>query len=379
MSVTVRHLRGPSVFSEAGSGFDDLAQRQRLPVTARRRWLQAWIESHPQWEPWLVLLEDGDATLAAAPLAQRRRGPLLEVVMLGHGPSDDVRLTAETPELVDRLAREIDAALRATRLWRLRLRQLPVDSLVAEALLTLLPASKKLPGQHMPQIEVTDPEPGHYLSRNARKGLTRSRNKISKRGLESQVEVTTDPDGVAALLPELMRVHRERDLAVGRRPDHDDPSAKAFYQKVITSHAAAGEVEVLSLRLGGDLAAYECGFRDGRALRIWDGRLAPRWADVSAGRLISVENLRHVVTSPDYDLLDLMRGEEDDKLRMATRTVPMANYYAWSSPVLQRLDETSQAGATGAREAIRRAPALEQGAKRLWHRILAVKQRPHHS
>jgi CelD/BcsL family acetyltransferase involved in cellulose biosynthesis len=360
------------VFSGVGEGFDELTRRRQVPITARRRWLQAWIDTYPDWDPWLILVHDGKDLVAAAPLAQRQRGLILEVVMLGDGPTDDVRLPADTPEFSQHLAQELSQVLATRTPWRLRLRQLPTGDPVISALCQLLRVHRVVAGQGMPIVEVTGNDPQKYLSRNTRKALAKVRNRLRDLSLEPEVCWTNDHDEIIALLPELMRVHRERDLALQRRPDHDDPAAAAFYREVIAQHARVGEIDLLTLRLAGDLAAYVCGFRDGRTLRSWDNRLAPRWADVSAGRLANTEALVHVIRGKDYDALDWMRGEESYKLQSATRVVPTTSLYAWSSRGFRQVDELAQKAALQARSALRRWPQLEQTARRahgMWLRL----------
>src|SRR4051812_21032580 len=109
MAFTVRQLRGRDSLHQAGEDLDSLLEATGAPFTARRPWLQSFADTHPGWEPWLVLVEDGQAVVAAAPLAQRRRAGVLEVTMLGHGPTDDARLPACSPGAASSLARAIRA------------------------------------------------------------------------------------------------------------------------------------------------------------------------------------------------------------------------------------------------------------------------------
>ena len=355
MVVTVRHRTGPAALS--APGLDGLVSD--LPFTARLRWLQAYADTHPQWEPWLVTVEEDGRLQAAAPLARRRRGPLCSVVLLGHGPTDDARLPARTPAAVEALADGIVTGLDGP--WRLRLQQVPADDPVVAALQQRLPHARVEAGQGMPLVAVTERDINRYLSKNTRKALAKIGNKLKASGLEPELQWHRAADDVVALLPELERVHRERDLALGRRPDHDDPHAAAFYREVIERHARAGEIDLLTLRLGGDLAAFVCGFRDGRALRSWDNRLAPRWAELSAGRIANTEALRHVVLGEEYDALDWMRGEEPYKLQSATAVVPTAVLTAWSSRSLMRADDLAVRGAAVARS----SPRLTTTVKRV--------------
>jgi len=354
--ITVRSHWGPRALDV--EGLDALLEG--LPFTSRRRWLQAWADTHPDWEPWLVTVQEAGRLAAAAPLARRRRGPLCEVVLLGHGPTDDARLPARTPEAAQALAAAIAGALKKGT-WRLRLQQVPVDDPVVGALAARLGHVRLEAAQGMPLVRITDRELNSYLSKNTRKSLAKIGNRLKAADLEPELRWTRDADEVVALLPELERVHRERDLDLDRRPDHDDPRAAAFYRTVIERHARAGEIDLLTLRLGGDLAAFVCGFRDGRALRSWDNRLSPRWSELSAGRIANTEALRHVVLGGEYDALDWMRGEEPYKLQSATEVVPTAALTAWSSLALRRADELGVRAAAAART----SPHLTRVGKRV--------------
>jgi CelD/BcsL family acetyltransferase involved in cellulose biosynthesis len=364
MALTVRHLRGQDALVQVGSELDHLFESTHLPFTARRPWLQSFIDTHPLWDPWLIMVESGAEAVAAAPLAVRRRAGLTEVAMVGHGPTDDARLPARTPEAAQALAVAIRGGLPRGP-WRMRLQQLPAEDPVVSALVPLLPCARVQAGQGMPLVEITGTDPNAHLSKNTRKALAKIRNRVAERGLEPELHWTRDEAEIVGLLPEFMRVHRERDLSLGRRPDHEDPAAAAFYREVITRHAERGEVEVLTLRLDGELAAYVCGFRDGRAFRSWDNRLSPRWADLSAGRIANSEAIRHVVTSSDYDALDWMRGEEPYKLQSATRVVPTAELHAWSSAALARLDDAVVMGTARARDLVRENEALRAALTRV--------------
>jgi CelD/BcsL family acetyltransferase involved in cellulose biosynthesis len=198
---------------------------------------------------------------------------------------------------------------------------------------------------------------------------------MTEQGIEPEFRWTTAPDDVIALLPDMMRVHRERDLSLGRRPDHEDPVTAAFYREAITRFAAAGETGVLTLRLHGTLVAYLFGFRDNRTFRVWDGRMDSRWSEFGPGKLLDHELLQHVVTSPDYDALDWMRGEQIYKLHNGAQVVPVVNLSVWSSRTLRQADELTRDLALAARRQLKRWPTAEQRVKQAWHKVLDLRAR----
>ena len=334
-SVVVRHLSGRAALETCAAAYDQLTEALGAPITARRPWLQTWVDCYPDWQSWVVLVERDDVPVAAAALATRSLPGLLRVVGMGYGPSDAARLLALDEEAARALAGGIADGLRGRGPWWLYLQQLPEHDRVTRHLSGVLPVSQVEPGDGMPRVCVDRRDPDAYLSKNTRKALAKIRNRLKAAGLQAELAWTQDPEDIEALQPELAAVHRARDEALGRRSDQDDPRAAAFHREVLRRHAARGEVDLLTVRLRGQLAAYVCGFRDGAALRSWDNRLAPAWAEFSAGRIANSEAVRHVVDSGHYDELDWMRGEEPYKLQSATDVVPTMHVSAWSSPAVR--------------------------------------------
>jgi CelD/BcsL family acetyltransferase involved in cellulose biosynthesis len=363
--LTTRHASGRTALSDVGSAYDALCQQTCVPVTSRRRWLQAWADSYSDWDPWVVTVHDGDELVACAPLARRRSGPLTRVVGMGHGPTDDFRLPARDTAAAAQLAESIATAL--PRPWLLVLDQVPGSDPAVAALAGRLPGAQLRPGEGMPVVRITERDESRYLSKNTRKALAKIRNKLAAAGIEPEIGWETDAVAIRAALPELSAVHQARDRALGRRSDHADPRAAAFFAAVIGRHADAGEVELLTVRMRGELAAYVCAFRDGSALRSWDNRLAPEWADYSAGRIANTETLLRVVRSPDLDELDWMQGEEPYKLQSATEVVPTSVLVAWSSPWVRRAHSALEQ----ARDAKRGSEALT----RAWWAVRGVRDR----
>jgi hypothetical protein len=327
---------GLDALRAVGPALDDLYAASGAPVTARTRWQEVWSRTAPGWEPWIITVRAADGSLAgAAPMARRRVGPLLRVVGLGHGTADDARLPVRTaaaaPTLATAMSRKLDDLGRP---WTLLVEQLPADCPVSAALVGTLRHARLVGGQGMPMVETQgDREPNHFLSRNARGAENKARNRLATTGVTVTERWLTDPTEVRAAVPAMSAVHRARDRQLGRVSDHEDPSRAAFYRDVLIEHAAAGELEVLLLEADGDLAAYVAAFRDGAALRVWDNRVSPRWAEFSAGRLANHAAIRRVLADPDLNILDWMRGEEPYKLSSATKVVATQMLEAWSSPV----------------------------------------------
>ena len=59
-----------SAVGELGSRLDALHQATETPITARRPWLECWLESHRDQQPIVVGVDAPDGSLAAAALPQ---------------------------------------------------------------------------------------------------------------------------------------------------------------------------------------------------------------------------------------------------------------------------------------------------------------------
>ena len=317
----MKELTGRDALTRAGTRYDELVAGE--PVTCRRPWLQAWVDSYTDWDPWVVLV-DG----APAALARRRKGPVTQVCVLGTGPSDESRLPAADPVAAASLANAILAGLPAR--WSLRAEQLPPDCPVLAELVARCPVHELRPGDGLPRVDLTDDWRTH-VSRNSRQADSKARRQLAEAGYDLTETRTTDPAEVAAAMPDVRAVHRARDLAMGRRPDHDDPREAAFHAAVVATH----DVDLYQLRANGTLAAYVLGFRDGRSLGVWDNRVNPDFQRFSAGRVANTAILKAAVDDPAYDVVDWMRGEEAYKLSSATRVTTTSQLRAWSSRTLR--------------------------------------------
>jgi CelD/BcsL family acetyltransferase involved in cellulose biosynthesis len=155
--------------------------------------------------------------------------------------------------------------------------------------------------------------------------------RLEKGGHVVEQTWTEDAADIEQALPEIARVHRARGESQAHRIDHDDPRAAAFHREVISRHAMAGLVHLFTLRIDGDLAAFVVGIRDGATLRVWNNRLNPAWAHVSAGRVANAAAVRLVVDDTRFTALDWMRGVEPYKLSSATEVIATEQLRAWSS------------------------------------------------
>lgn len=332
----VRVDEGRDVLARLGPRLDDLHDSEGVPLTARRPWLQAWIDSYPAYTPVAVVVESApDRLEAAALLAVRRQRGVRRVVAMGHGPSDIAAMAAR-PGFEEALARSVQEWLASTGgPWTLTLRHLGPTDRVGPRLQTLLGRSRLVEGDVSPILLV---EPGSslkdYVSKRHIKQIRWHRNKMERDGLGvSVVHVEHSGPGLEAVLPEMERVFRARDAQLGRPCPLDRPEFAGFFREVVTSYAERGELRLTVLRAHDDLAAYALCFADGSVHRMWNCRFDPRWSRYSVGKVAVALAVEHALESGSTGF-DFMRGDEDYKNTYATDRPRATDYFAWSGGVL---------------------------------------------
>jgi CelD/BcsL family acetyltransferase involved in cellulose biosynthesis len=360
--VSVLHCR--DVLSRIGPELDELLVASSAPITARRPWLDTWIRCYPDHDPFAILLRDQGGRLeGAALLARRRVRGILRIVALGHGPSDYARLPARDPASAAEVGRALASHLRSLRdPWTLRLDQLPADDPAAEAIASSLRWARLGPGDPSPVLRFgSERTLKPYLSRNSNQTLRTAHNRIRKAGLEEEVRCAAGSEAVGLVLPEVEAVRRERDGALRRRSDLDHEQAGPFWREVILHLAERGEAEVVVVRLAGEVAGYVVGLLDGASYRMWDGRLSPRWAQFSPGRLADYAAISRALEDPRFIEYDHMRGTERYKLATTTDLVPAWHLRAWSSPVVLGLTEGPRRTRSALKAIKDRSPLLKRG------------------
>jgi CelD/BcsL family acetyltransferase involved in cellulose biosynthesis len=327
---------GRDVLRELGEGLDELHAAAGAPVTARRPWLQAWIDSYADYEPVAVALGDHSRQHwdAVAVLAVRRGRLLDRVVVCGHGPSDAAMLPARDDASADHLAAVLrDDLVARSRAWSLVLRHMVPQDLVLPRLAGRLRSASLVRGDVSPLLRV---EAGSslrdYVSSSHRKGASRIRNRMVREGLEPSITHVRAHEEIRAMLPEMERLHRARDEQLGRASRLDVASHREFFRRVVLDHAEREELEMTVLHLEGRLAAYVICFLDHGVHRMWNTRFDPVRERLSPGKLAMEASVEHAVSSGcDYDF---MRGEERYKASYANDRMVAQELYASSGAVV---------------------------------------------
>ncbi|MET0579027.1 MAG: GNAT family N-acetyltransferase [Ilumatobacteraceae bacterium] len=333
-ALDVREHTGSDVLDLLGVRFDELADRLEVPLTSQRPWLTAWISAYPSCRPRVIGAWDGQELVGACLLAERDVGPGVEIVNLGHGRNDRSHLLAGEDAVADALAAGIARRLRALGCpWSLRIEQVAPGDPVATALVARLPEVSIVAGGSVPGVDfMRDRAVGTHLSKNLRRQLQKSRNRIATDGLDLTMEFTRARHQLLAQMDEIESVHRTRDHDVGRTSDIDDAAGRHLWRTVVASAIERDQVEIATLRIDGVLVAYVISFLDRSTYRVFDGRFVTQWARYSPGRLLEVETLTRALGDERFTSLDWMNSIAPDKLISANMLEPTVHVIGSSPP-----------------------------------------------
>ncbi|MCI2240343.1 GNAT family N-acetyltransferase [Paenibacillus sp. TRM 82003] len=304
-----------AVLPEADALAADLGQ----PVTARLPWWRARLSVRPAAAPWAVLVRDAAGRPRAAAVLVDELSPAApgerRSTLAAGGDGYLAGVAAATADDARALGCALTAGA-ASRGTRLELEDLPDDA-VTRALAAGAGAGVH-PLAAVPFVRrPADGDPLDLLSHGTRKTLRKSRNRIAADGLTVRLSFTSAPAALEELLPDLEVAHRDRDDAHGLPCVLSTPAGRAAWQARARELASAGALEVASLHLDGELAAYVLGVRDGERHGVLEGRFRTRFARYAPGRLLEAAVLRRALLTDGVQLLDWMTGVAPETLLAA--------------------------------------------------------------
>jgi CelD/BcsL family acetyltransferase involved in cellulose biosynthesis len=337
--MEIRVHSGPDVLDVLGARLDELHLACAAPITARRTWLTTWLGCHPRHEPLALWAENAGQLEGAVLFARRERRFASEFVALGSGLSDQVRFPARSLSAAEALASAVAQRLHAhPRPWYLTVRHLPEGDPLATRLAAELPNSELTRGDASPTLRIgAERATRAHVSKNHHQQVRRMHNRLRSEGLEPRIEHLRAPAAIAALLPAVERVCIERDAELRGVSMLDREPMRSFFPRVLLAHAERGEVELTTLHLGAELAAYVVCFLDQGSYRMWNCRLAPAFGRFGVGRIANHAALERALADPKACEFDWMRGAESYKLSMSNALVHAADLRAWSTSALRAL------------------------------------------
>ncbi len=319
--------RGRAVLGLLGPELDELADRCGAPSTARPAWLRASVQALPAEATWSVAVRDGGHALRAALVVQQEDHPDHSVVTLagclsGHCSA----VLADSAEAAALLGYGFGRSMQE--------RTGPVLTVlgpIPDATPWLADFVATVPGGELAEVDgvpavrrTAESSAGDYLGPSLRRTLRKAANRAAADGVDVTVGFSRDPAEIAALLPALEQLHRDRDHDQDRPSDLDNPVALGVWRARVTGLAEAGRLEVATLRIDGALAAEVIGIVDAGAYRVLEGLLATRLSRYSPGRVLETRLLQRVLDDPSFELLDWMTGVAPEALLAANHLQPVS-------------------------------------------------------
>ncbi len=318
---------GAGVLALLGDELDALADRCAAPSTARPAWLRASVQALPPEASWAVAVRDAQHGLRAALVVhEQAHQSHRSVTLAGCGSGHCGAVLADSAEAAALLGYGFGRALqeRGGPVWTL-LGPVPDRTPWLADFVATLPGGELAPAGGVPAVRRTDAVSARdYLGPSLQRTLRKAANRAARDGVDLSVAFTGDPLRVAALLPALEQLHRERDHDRGRPSELDDPAALRLWRDRITGLAEAGRIEVATLHVDGVLAAQVIGIVDVGAYRVLEGNLATRLSRYSPGRVLETEVLQRMLDDPSHELLDWMTGVAPEALLAANHLQPVS-------------------------------------------------------
>jgi len=308
-------------------------------VSAQWPAVEVWLHHHDREQPWAVLIDDPRLTddpsgyRAVAVLSRRRRHGVGQV----HSATEagtPAAVRARDAEAGDRLAEAIVGELAGSRRpWTMSLGLLPEHDVAAEALRHRLRHAQSVAGPVVPRlIFEPDSDLRRHLSRNTRSAVARARNRLlDAAGAPVDFRWLSARAQADAVLTEVIDLHRRRNRQLREYALLDDPAAAAYFEDMVTTHAEAGRLQLLTARVNGDLAAFAVCFRGGATSWVYANLVAPEWTDFSVGTMTNAEVVRRFHAEPTTACLDWGAGTQRYKLSGGAQVCRTQMLQAWSS------------------------------------------------
>lgn len=359
--MDVRVHRGRTAWSEFADDIDRLQRRLETPITARRPWLDTWLDCYRDFEAAFVTIHRDDTLAGLAPLGVCKKGGVSHFVPMGHGPSDVVEFAATSADVRTELTKAMVAMMsESCSRWTFTAGNLLANSPVVPALLHQLKVRQVTAGNVLPRTEFTDGrELRSYVSRNHHQQVRRLRNRAERDGLDLAIEHLGGPE-LIAVLDDLIAIQGRREVDAGRRLKTKDLNDGAFLRKVITVHAAQGLVEATILSVKGTPAAFTITFLDNGVRRLWTLAFDPVHRDYGIGRMCVDASLERALEDSSCREYDWMKGDESYKSTFANGSVRTVDVLGWSSESLRVVFDSGRRVRKGLKERADDDPRIQR-------------------
>ncbi|HTY71918.1 MAG TPA: GNAT family N-acetyltransferase [Actinomycetes bacterium] len=319
-------VQGLGSLQALGDDLDRLTSTCGASATAGRAWVFATVAASSDARPWAVIVRGADGGLTAAVFLVTIPGRAADTVwlagsLMGHRSP----ILAADEDAAHRLGLGLMHALeaRTRRAW-IDLGPVDPSSGHLDAFLAAAPGISAFPVDPVPVVRRRgSSDVDDYLSPGMSRTLRKARNRLRGDGRTSRMEATRLPDEILGRLPELDACHRDRDHTQGRLSDLDDPRNRRIWFARLRRLAAAGLLELATISIDDDLAAYVLGLVDRGVYRVLEGHLVTRYARYAPGRLLEAAVVDRALKDPTLGTVDWMTSRAPDRLLCSNDLEPV--------------------------------------------------------
>lgn len=313
-------LHGRDSIEAYDSALDELARRCNASVTGRWAWMHASVaQDGVQASACLITGEDGELRAAAVLLHHLDDAGVRRLRLASGGDGHRAAMLAVDDDAARALGEAVAGIVTAVDgPAQLQLGPLAVGDAALESLLEQLPdAAINATAELIPSVRAKSTDLADYLSHGMLRTLRKSHNRLVNDGVVAEFTTTRDAEEIIARLPEVAVVARERDHAGGRASLLDDEAGLRRWTTRLTDLARLCRLQLDTLSLDGEPAAYVVGVEDGRVFRLIEGRFVMAWKRYAPGRLLEAHVLQRVLDDPHLDELDWMTSAAPETLLAA--------------------------------------------------------------
>ncbi|HEY8037031.1 MAG TPA: GNAT family N-acetyltransferase [Methylobacter sp.] len=333
VSIGIQALRARA------SNFERIFNAIAAPATGRWPGLLIWMETHPDYEPWGLLIEHNSEFVAAAILTRYQHFGLWRIGKPG-GVGDPVRFGALNDDAAAKLAEGISDAIRDFGgPWIVEISDLayPSDPVVSHLQSNWLYSQTQQEPPAPCLLFAPNASLNKYLSSNTRSAAAKAYHRIQRDGIQIVQEWIRDPVKIIKLLPQILDIYRRRDHQLRGKSLIDDTAAEIFFVAFVTEHARQGLIDVLTIHLDGELAAFAVCLLDNEKHWVLVNRASPSWLRYSPGTIANTEIVRHAFNDPYSHGVNWGGEPQRYKLSGEVTLVPRQILYAWSSATVRFL------------------------------------------
>jgi hypothetical protein len=304
---------------------DALSVRCGAPVTSRWAWMwPAILQAGEHAVATLVIGEDGSLSAAAVIVHTTVDGQQVVAPAAG-GDGHRAPFLAADDVAAATLARAVVTTLgRFDGPVRLQVGPTALSDATTRRLHAMLPGEVCATSDTIPMVRRAESTTvDDYLTEGTRRTLRKSRNRLRNDGRTARFEHARDREQIIEALPHVAEVTRSRDHAGGRTSPLDDTAGLRRWEGRILGLSAFVDVELSTLFIDDEPAAYVVGVEDGQHYRVLEGRFVMEWARYSPGRLLEAAVLQRVLDSEHLDRLDWMTSVAPDRLLCANDGEPV--------------------------------------------------------